>query len=272
MFGYVIANLEELKDADRARYASVYCGICRAIGRQNSQLSRLGLRYDMAFLALLLMSLYEPEEHHTSGRCLVHPVEKRNWVDCEMIRYTADLNVALAYLKCQDDWKDDRKLSARAMASAMEGHYSRICGQYPRQCGVMQDCLAELAALERGRCPEPDRPAAVFGRLMEELFIWKADLWEQELRGMGQALGRFIYLMDAVLDLPKDRRSGSYNPFGFGDWPQEDLEKILLLTMGRATFYYEKLPLVQDKGLLDNILYSGVWVRYREKNRKERKP
>ena len=39
--------------------------------------------------------------------------------------------------------------------------------------------------------------------------------------------------------------------------------------MGRATAYYEKLPLVQDKGLLDQILYSGVWVRYREKNRKE---
>ena len=31
---------------------------------------------------------------------------------------------------------------------------------------------------------------------------------------------------------------------------------------------FEKLPLVQDKPLLDNILYSGVWVEYRRRQRK----
>ena len=46
-------------------------------------------------------------------------------------------------------------------------------------------------------------------------------------------------------------------------------EEYLELAMGRCTDYYERLPLVQDKALLDNILYSGVWVRYRGK-RKER--
>ena len=39
--------------------------------------------------------------------------------------------------------------------------------------------------------------------------------------------------------------------------------------MGRCTESYEKLPLVQDKPLLDNILYSGVWVQYRGKMKKE---
>ena len=28
-------------------------------------------------------------------------------------------------------------------------------------------------------------------------------------------------------------------------------------------------PLVQDKALLDNILYSGVWVNYRGKRKEE---
>ena len=40
--------------------------------------------------------------------------------------------------------------------------------------------------------------------------------------------------------------------------------------MGRCTEYYEKLPLVQDKGLLDNILYSGIWVTFRNKGAKAR--
>ena len=62
MFGYVTANLKELTDEAKARYQSVYCGVCKSIRRQSSQTARLSLSYDMAFLALLLMTLYEPEE------------------------------------------------------------------------------------------------------------------------------------------------------------------------------------------------------------------
>ena len=42
-----------------------------------------------------------------------------------------------------------------------------------------------------------------------------------------------------------------------------------MLAMARCTESYEKLPLVQDKALLDNILYSGVWVQYRGKRKRE---
>ena len=47
------------------------------------------------------------------------------------------------------------------------------------------------------------------------------------------------------------------------DWPR--WEEYLVLTMGRCTHFFEKLPLVQDKPLLDNILYSGVWINKRGK-------
>ena len=56
MFGLVSASLEELTQQERDRYKAVYCGICRSIGHQDGQTCRLGLSYDMAFLALLLMS------------------------------------------------------------------------------------------------------------------------------------------------------------------------------------------------------------------------
>ena len=44
-------------------------------------------------------------------------------------------------------------------------------------------------------------------------------------------------------------------------------EEYLVLAMGRCTDYYERLPLVQDKALMDNILYSGVWGNYRRKRK-----
>ena len=246
MFGYVTANLGELTPEEKTRYTQVYCGICAAIGRQEGQLSRLGLQYDMAFLALTLMSLYEPEEEKSLRRCLLHPAKGRSRTDCGIIRYTADMNVALFYRKCLDDWQE-----------------------YPRQSKAIDTGIRDLSQLEKDNVQNPDLAAAAFGRLMGELFVWQEDLWQDTLRAMGEALGRFIYLMDAELDLEEDRKKGSYNPLA--ELPQQDhLEQILTLTMGRCAYYYEKLPLVQDKGLLDNILYSGVWVRYREKYRKER--
>ena len=273
MFGYVSANYSELTDAQRSRYGSVYCGICLRIREQSGNVSRLGLSYDMAFLALLHMSLYEPQETEGKNACLLHPLKRRPWVDCDAVRYAADMNVALSYYKFLDDWHDDKKTAARAMASAMESAAVRIAERYPRQCDAIRGCIAELTRLEAENCPNPDLPAGVFGRLMGELLVMKEDHWAPCLRQMGDALGRFIYLMDAAMDYGADRKKGKYNPYlamGQGaDYPR--WEQYLLSHMGRCTEYYERLPLVQDKALLDNILYSGVWVNYRAKRKEKEK-
>lgn len=272
MFGYVSANQSELTKQQRSRYGAVYCGICREIGLQSGQLPRLGLSYDMVFLALLHMSLYEPEEASGKNTCLTHPIKRRDWVSNACVRYSADMNVALAYYKFLDDWHDDGNPAARAMAALLEKPASDIRARWPRQCDAMERCIGELSRLEGENCPNPDLPAAAFGGLMAELLVLHEDHWEESLRQMGDALGRFVYLMDGVLDYPQDRKKGKYNPLlAHGEEPDDPRwEQYLLSTMGRCTDYFERLPLVQDKDLLDNILYSGVWVRYGRK-RKERK-
>lgn len=273
MFGYVTANWKELTKDQQERYGAVYCGICRRICVQSGNAGRLGLSYDMAFLALLLMSLYEPEEDSGKDPCLLHPVKRRPWVDSRYIRYAADMNVALAYYNCLDDWQDDGKRSAKLLADTLEKYLPGIEERFPRQCGAIRDCVARLSELEKAGCANPDEPAGVFGELMAELLACEEDLWAADLRQMGHALGRFIYLLDAALDYDKDKRKGKYNPYlamGTGkDWAR--WEEYLVLTMGRCTAAFEKLPLVQDKALLDNILYSGVWVKYRGKGQEEGK-
>ena len=92
MFGYVTASMRELTKEQQRRYGAVYCGICRRIREQSGQLARLGLSYDMAFLAMLLMSLYEPEEESGKKACNLHSIKPRPWVDNEYIRYAADMN------------------------------------------------------------------------------------------------------------------------------------------------------------------------------------
>ena len=212
MFGYVKASLRELTKEQQQRYGAVYCGICRRIQNQSGNLARLGLSYDMAFLALLLMSLYEPEEQKGRNACLLHPITRRDWLDNRYVRYAADMNVALAYYNCLDDWKDDGKKSAKRMAEVYEKHLPEIANRWPRQCQAIRQSIEALSALEKENCPNPDEPAGVFGELMGELLVVQEDLWAPTLRQMGSALGRFIYLLDAELDYDKDRKKQKYNP------------------------------------------------------------
>ncbi len=274
VFGFVGANIEELSQEQKRRYNGIYCGICRNIHTQSGQAARLSLRYDMAFLALLLMSLYEPEELSGDNACILHPIKHKNWIQNEFTAYAADMNVALAYYKCLDDWADDKHICARAAAAALKGSARKIALRYPRQCRAIETCISDLRTLEEQGCPNADTTANCFGALMAELMVYREDLWAEDLRGLGYSLGRFIYLADAAMDYASDEKKKKYNPYlamGTGpDWPR--WEQYLVLAMARCTEFYERLPLVQDKPLLDNILYSGVWVELRKKQKEQTAP
>lgn len=269
MFGYVMASVGEFSPEQKRRYQQVYCGVCRQIRQRASNTARMVLSFDMAFLALLLMSLYEPEEESGERACHLHPLKPRPWTDNAYIRYAADMNVALAYYKALDDLHDEGKNGAGLLAKKLAPDVERINREYSRQCRAMESCIARLSRLEKENCPNPDEPAACFGELMGEVLAYREDLWADTLRQMGMALGRYIYLADAAVDYGKDKKKSRYNPFlAMGmdeDWVQ--WEQYLVLAMGRCADYYERLPLVQDKDILDNILYSGVWVEFRRRQK-----
>ena len=273
MFGFVTASLEELSGAQKERYQAVYCGICRSIREADGQLCRLSLSYDMAFLALLLGSLYEPTEESGTGRCIAHPGKRRGWTDHEYIRYAARMNVALACYKARDDWQDDGKRSAWLLAKIFGRHETEIEAEFPRQCAAISRCIADLSRLEKEGCANPDEPAGCFGELMAELLVYREDRWAEDLRQLGFFLGRFIYLADAAIDYRRDVKHGKYNPFaaqGCGE-DFEKWEQYLVLALAGAADAYERLPLVEDKGILDNILYSGIWLSYRRMQRERGK-
>lgn len=269
MFGFVSVSEKELTDAQRSRYGAVYCGICREIRSRCSEIAGLSLSYDLAFLALLLGSLYEPEETQGDRACAIHPIRPHKWVKSDCISYAADMNVALAYFNCLDDIRDGGKLTSRLLAPKLEKFMPEIRARWPRQCAAIESCIRKLSELESGHCPNPDEPAGVFGTLMEELFLYRTDHWESYLRAMGNALGRFIYLCDAAMDRREDAKKENYNPFLAMQTPPEDaqIESWLVMTMGSCTAFFEMLPMVQDKEILDNILYSGVWLQYRSRKR-----
>lgn len=264
MFGYVVADQSRMDKAQVARYREGYCGLCRALQRRHGQLSRLCLTYDMTFLFLLLDSLYEPDGTRGESRCLPHPLHPQPWRVSPWADYAADLNVTLAYYNCLDDWQDDRALEKLAYAAGLGRSFRAVQELLPQQCAAMKESLDRLAALERENSPDLDGASRCFGHLMGSLFAVGDSFWKPTLYALGDSLGRFIYVMDAVLDEKEDLRLGRYNPVttfraAYGGF---DPLASLTLLIGDCAAAYERLPLVQDKDLLDNILYHGVWMKW----------
>ena len=278
MFGYVVANGNALTEAQLERYRGCYCGLCRALKERHGNLSRITINYDMTFLILLLSAMYEPEETRDTGRCVVHPGKKRSYWRSRFSDYAADMNVALAYHNCMDDYRDDKKMLSLTEAKLLQRGYETVKAAWPRQCAAIEACLAELTEVENAARPEPDAAADCFGRLMGELFVCDDDpVWGSRLREFGEALGRFIYMMDACVDFEKDLKKGSYNPLVFvheyadGVLTDEEKTGILKMLIGECAAKFELLPIVQDADILRNVLYSGVWTQYALAQKRKRK-
>ncbi len=268
MFGYLTADTGLLTPEELERYKACYCGLCRSLQERHGIAARLTLNYDMTFLVLLLQSLYEPEERCGDENCPVHPLKSRPWQSSECTQYGADLNVALAYLKCMDDWEDDGSLGALTEAKALRGAYERVCAAYPRQCAAIRRGMDELRRLEREKIEDADAASSCFGSLMGELFVWREDRWSDALRAMGDALGRFLYVLDACMDLDADAALNRYNPFrryyGLPD-NERRFRAALKMLLGDCLRAFDRLPLIQDLPILKNVLCAGLWAQFDRK-------
>jgi hypothetical protein len=276
MFGYVVTNQPELKVKELEQYRSYYCGLCMALKETGGMKGRICLSYDLTFLILLLSGLYEPEETVTNRRCILHPLSKHKIRENQLFSYVADMSLLLTWYKCKDDFADERKLGKAFYGKTIEGKVKKIRQKYERQDKAAAKYMEELAALEQQKECNIDLLSGCFGHVLEEIFVYRQDEWEKSLRKMGFYMGKFIYILDAYDDLEQDEKKGCFNPFlaksreqGFDEYIKN------LLTMAAAEFAreFEILPILENAGILRNILYSGVWTRYEQvkiKRQKER--
>lgn len=265
MFGYVTPNLSALDETQKRRFREVYCGLCKTLRERHGWMGSSTLSYDLTFLALLLQSLYEAPERRVEERCPPHPWKRHGCVQSAPFEYAADMNVALAYHKCMDNWLDDRNLLSRSEAQMLHRAYEKIAAQWPAQCRAIEVWLEEIHEIERADRKEIDAPVNSTGRMLGRLFRYREDFWSDTLERIGDGLGQFIYFMDAYEDLPKDVRKKSFNPLK-AYCEEEGFETMcrdaMTMMVADCTEAFEALPLVQDTDLLRNVLYSGIWSRY----------
>lgn len=267
MFGYVRVNKMELTFREFDTYKGYYCGLCKHLRSNHGQVSRLSLNYDITFLILLLTSLYRPKSIVTQEGCIANPIKKKPIIINEITEYAASMNVLLTYYKLEDNYKDDKGIKDILAYYIYKGKLKKAYEKYPEKANYIKEQLDKLHILEENKSTNIDEVSNTFGNIMGEIFTYKKDEYEDELRTIGFNIGKYIYILDAYEDLEKDIKKNRYNPFKDYSEREDELrirvDKLISLSLGFMTRAIDKLDIKYNTNIIDNIVYSGVYLRYK---------
>ncbi len=265
MFGYVRPFKPELLVKELSRYQSVYCGICKQIGKDYGQIPRMFLTYDLTLFAVLLLSMSDEwTDEHFEG-CISNPIKRRPILKGgEILKQAAALTVLMAYHKAQDNAHDEHPILGRSMQATLHRAWKKAARTYPLYEELIQKHLDRLKIMETGA---PDLAAAdIFANLLADLFTQGAPLASKDpaiqagLSRFGHHLGAWIYVLDAIDDRASDCNNGSWNPFAPFEPSAAEAKARELLEYHEAEMdrVAALLPYERDAGLLGNIVTVGL--------------
>ena len=288
MFGYLRVDAKNLRLREYDCYKSLYCGLCKSMGRCTGQCSRLALSYDFTFLAALRLSLAGEAPQRKPFRCAIKCFRKHKaFVSSKELDFCADASAILNHYKLLDDKADEtglKNLRARLGLGLFRRGYRKARRRHPDLDALVKDRMEELSGIEKEKgLASVDRPADCFGRLLGEIASFGLPSPKDRIaRAVGLALGKWIYLIDAADDYEEDKKRGRFNPFfayeeGLDEAEKENLRDSLteyLYEAERALALVDDFPVPEFEELLKNLLYLGLpkttlQILFPKKDRKE---
>lgn len=266
MFGYVLPRRDKLTQDELSYYRAAYCGLCRSLKKRYGFRARFLVNYDMTFLYLL----FQGREKKTAERCFC-PARIFCKKDClpvdEAMTYATDMTVLLSYWKLCDSERDGRffkALAAKVAKLLYRRAYRKAAGLHADSDRIFSEQLQRLHRLEEASCDSLDRPADAFAKLLGGCAAFFEE--EHQRRATEQLLyhvGRFVYLTDALEDLPKDEKAGAYNPirFRYPSMTAEEKQQLLQTIDASVDMAASALELLEPNSadpLLKNIIYYGL--------------
>jgi hypothetical protein len=269
MFGYVLPLVGRLEEADKKLYKAVYCGLCKNLRHGYGFRSGFLVNYDMTFLYCLLAKGQESIE---TCSCPARPFCRKDCVSCDAVMdYVTDLTILLSWWKLRDGVEDGRgvkKLLSTLGLWLYNKPYKKAAQRREQENEAFRKQLKELGELEQGKCSGIDPVADTFASL---LCACTGELpTPGEKRILEQILyhvGRYLYLVDALEDLPKDVKQGNYNPLQYRYGVQEGrlspeneqaLADTIEASISLAASALELLPAHGKRKILENIIYDGL--------------
>ncbi len=273
MFGYINPDRPYLFIKDETLYKALYCGVCRAISKECGQTARTALTYDMAFMSALVHNILGEDVKIVRRRCPVHPLRRRPMADAdEVTRMLACANTALAYFKFDDDRRD--KEARGVLRFLYKKGYKRVLKAHPQMTDIIKRQTDAQAELEKAGCSSIDMACEPTAQMMRELseYVLGNKATEHTSKLM-YAIGKWIYLADALDDYNKDVKKGRYNVL-YLNYGQKTLQEAVKKGEGELVFIFDSLfadmrtCLAQIKfkfnhDLTDNIILRGIPIKTR---------
>ncbi|WP_070000648.1 DUF5685 family protein [Cellulosilyticum sp. I15G10I2] len=283
MFGYITPLKDELKMHEYTTFKSYYCGLCFHLKKEFGNLPRMVLNYDMTFLAILLDSLNPTAVNTLTKKCLTSPFKKKPVVlENKALSYAANINISLVYYKLLDDVLDDKSLKSKTLALALAPYKKKFSPSVCEINLIIEENLNHLYKLEKEKnFSSIDEICDPFSLIVAHIFkMYPCTVSEdsnetrENLFKFGYALGKWIYMIDALDDLQKDIAHGKFNPLDFlynkahltylELLPQiKDTVSFTILNCGyNCKYYLDLLPVNKNKELLENIITLGMMDQY----------
>lgn len=277
MFGYIKPYKPELLVKEYELYKSVYCSLCKCMGKRFGVVSRLTLSYDATFLALVALSLQDACPAFHKGRCVVNPLKKCAYCTGgeEALAYAGAVSITMTYYKLRDDIQDSGflgKLRARLLMPMAAWCHRKTKKQFPEVETIVARCMREQAKAELDPEAGIDSSAEPTARMLSEVVRQLAGEDEKKrliLNQFGYFIGRWVYLIDAADDLDKDSKHGEFNPFIKklvreretpleGEALREYCNGVLNQTLAQALSAFQLLELRHFEGILQNTMTLGL--------------
>ena len=269
MFGYVRADTPYLYIKDDNLYRAMYCGVCKGIGQVCGQAARMGLSYDVTFLSVILHNIAGVDVKIEKSHCLTHCIRTRQMAEVdELTRRLGALNTALVYYKYTDDIQDGDK--GRGKRLWFKRGFQKVKQKYPEIERIVRENLANQEKVEKAKTESLDRAADATANMLAEFSDYAlGEKKTSATHNLFYAVGKWIYLIDALDDYDKDVKKGAYNPFALAF--QATCKKELLegkssedvRSAFHALFFDIRENLSQihfhfNRDLSDNILLRGL--------------
>lgn len=269
MFGYVRADTPYLYIKDDNLYRAMYCGVCKGIGQVCGHAARMGLSYDVTFLSVILHNIAGIDVKIEKSHCLTHCIRSRQMAEVdEMTRQLGALNTILVYYKYTDDIADGDK--GRGKRLWFKKGFQKAKKAYPEIEKIVRENLAKQDKIEKEKVESVDRAADATANMLAEFSDYVlGDKKTLHTHNLFYAVGKWIYLIDALDDYDKDIKKGAYNPFALA-YQAADRNALVQGEKGKevafifhAIFFdirenLSKIKFHFNRDLLDNILLRGI--------------
>jgi hypothetical protein len=286
MYGYINIYAPELKPKDKYYTVSVYCTLCETLSKNYGVLSRLFTCYESAFLGVILLALKDAsifvKKHPCAFQCyalcsvcckeksIVY--YKNDKGDEEIFNFISAVSVLLLHYKLEDTILDMKVSSSKLL-----NFFKKILKAskkakkiYPELDKIFIECMESQALVENSKSADIYQCAEPFAVAFSKIFSMKVEDVQQKknMSDLGYHLGSWIYILDAIDDIERDKKEKNFNSF-------VEMEKLGKINCGSENFKlysndllnenlkqinlaYNKLKIYKFFGTIENILNYGM--------------